>query len=182
MLDDASDILVKQIKPNFKALGPKFGKDMKLIAAAINQFTSKDIDKIEKDGHITIIINDKNTTLEQSDVEITSKDIEGWLVANEGKITVALDVTITEDLKQEGVARELINRIQNARKDSGLEVTDKIELTILRYKNLETAINNNKNYIMAETLTSSLQFTDVMEDGFDVEFDDIVSKLAIKKI
>ena len=118
LLEDASEILIKQIKPNFKTLGPKFGKDMRSIAAAVAYFYStEDISKIEKVGNILLDVNGKNITLDLSDVEISSKDIEGWLVANEGGLTVALDVTITEDLRKEGVARELVNRIQNARKD-----------------------------------------------------------------
>ena len=117
LLEDASDILVKQIKPNFKTLGPRFGKDMKLIASEIQKFNSDDIKKVEQNGTIDVDCNGKIITLERDDVEITSQDIEGWLVANEGAITVALDVTITEDLREEGIARELVNRIQNLRKD-----------------------------------------------------------------
>ena len=182
LLEDASDILVKQIKPNFKTLGPKFGKDMKLIANAIRNFTKEDIATIEKDGKIPVELDGKMINLEVADVEISSKDIEGWLVANEGAITVALDVTITEDLRKEGVARELINRIQNARKDNGLEVTDRIQLTILRFEDLEESINNNKEYIMSETLTSELVFVDQLIDGTEIEFDTIKSKILIHKM
>ena len=182
LLEDASDILVKQIKPNFKTLGPKFGKDMKLIANAIRNFTKEDIATIEKDGKITVELDGKMINLEVADVEIASKDIEGWLVANEGAITVALDVTITEDLRKEGVARELINRIQNARKDNGLEVTDRIQLTILRFEDLEESINNNKEYIMSETLTDELVFVDQLIDGSEIEFDTIKSKILIHKM
>ncbi len=131
-----------------------------LIAAEVQKFTQEDINKIEKDGNISIEINGKNITLEHSDVEISSKDIEGWLVANEGSLTVALDVTITEELHKEGIARELVNRIQNARKDSGLEVTDKIKLTVLNHENLQQSISENKEYIMSETLTNELVFVD----------------------
>ena len=120
--------------------------------------------------------------LELSDVEISSKDIEGWLVANEGSITVALDVTISEDLRREGVARELINRIQNARKDRGLEVTDRIKLTILKFGDLQESIDNNKEYIMSETLTEELVFVDQLIDGLDIEFDTIKSKILINKM
>ena len=182
LLEDASDILVKQIKPNFKTLGPKFGKDMKLIANAIRNFTKEDIATIEKDEKIPVELDGKMINLEVADVEISSKDIEGWLVANEGAITVALDVTITEDLRKEGVARELINRIQNARKDNGLEVTDRIQLTILRFEDLEESINNNKEYIMSETLTSELVFVDQLIDGTEIEFDTIKSKILIHKM
>ena len=182
LMEDASDILIKQIKPNFKALGPKFGKDMRFIAAEVQKFTQEDINKIEKDKNISIIVNGKNITLELSDVEISSKDIEGWLVANEGALTVALDVTITEELRKEGIARELINRIQNARKDTGLEVTDKIKLLVVKDPNLENAIAANKNYIMSETLTNNLAFVDTLENGTDIEFDNIKSKILIEKI
>jgi isoleucyl-tRNA synthetase len=181
ILEDASEILIKQIKPNFKTLGPKFGKDMRFIAAEVQKFTQEDINKIEKDKNISIEVNGKNITLELSDVEISSKDIEGWLVANEGSLTVALDVTITEDLRKEGIARELVNRIQNARKDSGLEVTDKIKLTVLNNQNLQESITNNKEYIMSETLTIELVFVDELENGLEVEFDTIISKILIEK-
>jgi isoleucyl-tRNA synthetase len=182
ILEDASEILIKQIKPNFKTLGPKFGKDMRFIADAVQKFTSKDIAKIEKDKNIYIDINGKNITLELSDVEIFSKDIEGWLVANEGSLTVALDVTISEELRQEGVGRELVNRIQNARKDTGLEVTDKIKLTVLNFENLQQSIVDNKAYIMSETLTKELVFVDVLTTGVEIEFDTIKSRILIEKI
>ena len=182
LLEDASDILVKQIKPNFKTLGPKFGKEMKFIANAIQSFTKEDIVKIELNGKIAIELEGKIINLDFSDVEISSKDIEGWLVANEGAITVALDVTISEELRKEGVARELINRIQNARKDKGLEVTDRIKLTVLKFEDLEESINNNKEYIMSETLTDELVFVDQLIDGSEIEFDTIKSKILINKM
>ncbi|MBA6157162.1 isoleucine--tRNA ligase [Tenacibaculum sp. S7007] len=182
LLDDASGILVKQIKPNFKALGPKFGKDMRLIANQIQNFTQDDIVKIEKEGEISVEINGKMITLETADVEITSKDIEGWLVANSEGLTVALDVTINEDLRKEGVARELINRIQNARKDSGLEVTDKIKLTILQAADLQESVSANADYIKTETLTNELVFVDDLKSGTEIEFDTIKSKMLIEKI
>ena len=182
LLEDASDILIKQIKPNFKALGPKFGKDMRFIASEVQKFTQEDISKIEKDKNISIHINEKNITLGLEDVEISSKDIEGWLVANEGSITVALDVTISEELRKEGVARELVNRIQNARKDSGLEVTDKVKLTLLEDQNLEQSISENKAYIMSETLTKELVFVHELKKGIEIEFDTIKSKILIEKI
>ena len=182
LLEDASDILVKQIKPNFKTLGPKFGKEMKFIANAIRNFTKEDISKIEFNKKIAIELEGKIINLDLSDVEISSKDIEGWLVANEGSITVALDVTISEELRKEGVARELINRIQNARKDKGLEVTDRIKLTVLKFEDLEESINNNKEYIMSETLTDELVFVDQLIDGSEIEFDTIKSKILIHKM
>ena len=182
ILDDASEILIKQIKPNFKTLGPKFGKDMRLVAAEIQKFNQEDINKIEKDKHISIEVNGKNIILDVSDVEISSKDIEGWLVANEGLLTVALDVTISEELRKEGVARELVNRIQNARKDTGLEVTDKIKLTILNFENLQKSISDNKEYIMSETLTKELVFVDELSNGTEIEFDTIKSRILIEKM
>ncbi|MBU3011662.1 isoleucine--tRNA ligase [Polaribacter vadi] len=182
LMEDASDILIKQIKPNFKTLGPKFGKDMRFIAAAVKGFNQEDINKIEKDKNISVEINGKNIILGLEDVEISSKDIEGWLVANEGSITVALDVTITEDLRKEGVARELVNRIQNARKDTGLEVTDKIKLTVLKFENLQQSISDNKDYIMSETLTKELVFVDKLTNGTEIEFDTIKSKIFIEKV
>ena len=182
ILDDASEILIKQIKPNFKTLGPKFGKDMRFVAAEIQKFNQEDINKIEKDKHISIEVNEKNIILDVSDVEISSKDIEGWLVANEGLLTVALDVTISEELRKEGVARELVNRIQNARKDTGLEVTDKIKLTILNFENLQKSISDNKEYIMSETLTKELVFVDELSNGTEIEFDTIKSRILIEKM
>ena len=182
LLEDASDILVKQIKPNFKTLGPKFGREMKSIANAIRNFSKEEISKIELEGKIPIELDGKMINLELSDVEISSKDIEGWLVANEGSITVALDVTISEELRKEGIARELINRIQNARKDSGLEVTDRIKLTVLNFGDLQESINDNKEYIMSETLTDELVFVDQLIDGIDIEFDTIKSKILIFKM
>jgi len=182
LLEDASDLLIKQIKPNFKTLGPKFGKDMGLIANKVQNFSKEDINKIEKEGTISMEINGKNINLGLEDVEISSKDIAGWLVANEGSLTVALDVTLTDDLRKEGIARELVNRIQNARKDSGFEVTDKIKLTVLNFENLQEAISDNKTYIMSKTLTQELVFVDELNTGVVVEFDNIVSKIVIEKM
>ncbi|WP_299884627.1 isoleucine--tRNA ligase [uncultured Lacinutrix sp.] len=181
LLEDASDILVKQIKPNFKALGPRFGKDMKLIASEIQKFDSEDIKKVEQNGVIDVDCNGKIITLELGDVEITSQDIEGWLVANEGSITVALDVTISEKLREEGIARELVNRIQNLRKDSGFEVTDRISVQLQKDDLITQAVKTNLEYIKAETLTDSLEIVDQIDNGIEVVFDIINTKLAIKK-
>ena len=181
LLDDASDILVKQIKPNFKALGPRFGKDMKAIANAVINFTAEDINKIEQKGSLEVGINGKNIILEREDVEITSQDIEGWLVANEGALTVALDVTISDDLRQEGIARELVNRIQNLRKDSGFEVTDRIDVTLQKDEHIVNAVDANMSYIKSETLTTELEIIDNLNDGIEIAFDDVNTKLFIKK-
>ena len=182
VLEDASDILVKQIKPNFKVLGPRFGKDMKAVANAVNNFDENDIKNMEQKGSLAININGKNITLERSDVEISSKDIEGWLVASSGSLTVALDVTISEALKKEGIARELVNRIQNLRKDSDFELTDKIHVRFQKNDNLELAIKANKDYIKTETLTDKLEILENVNDGIDIEFDDVNTKLSIEKI
>ena len=181
LLDDASGILVKRIKPNFKVLGPRFGKDMKLISAAVNKLDQKDIQKIEREGQISLGIENKFIILQLQDVEISSQDIEGWLVASSGPLTVALDITIDEELKQEGIARELVNRIQNLRKDSGFEVTDKIDIRILKDGLVERAVKSNISYIKNETLTSELNFEEKMEDGVAISFDDVNTKLSIQK-
>jgi isoleucyl-tRNA synthetase len=181
LLDDASGILVKQIKPNFKTLGPRFGKDMGLIAKEIQSFSSEQINKFEREGEISIIIQEKSIILTLQEVEISSQDIEGWLVANSNGITVALDISISEELYQEGIARELVNRIQNIRKDSGFEVTDKIKVQIQRNGDLETAILNNEAYIKSETLTDLLVFVDDLESGVAIEFDEITTRIAINK-
>ena len=181
LLEDASDILVKQIKPNFKVLGPRFGKDMKQVVAAIQKFDADYIQKIEEKGALALEINGKSINLQLSDVEISSQDIEGWLVANQGAVTVALDVTITEALKAEGIARELVNRIQNLRKDSGFEVTDMIDVFILNNEFMDKAVQNNLEYIKAETLTHTLHTVNELENGIEVNFDAITTKLLIKK-
>jgi isoleucyl-tRNA synthetase len=181
LLEDASDILVKQIKPNFKVLGPRFGKDMKQVVAAIQKFDADEIQKIEEKGVLALEINGKSINLQLSDVEISSQDIEGWLVANQGAVTVALDVTITEALKAEGIARELVNRIQNLRKDSGFEVTDMIDVFILNNEFMDKAVQNNLEYIKAETLTHTLHTVNELENGIEVNFDAITTKLLIKK-
>ncbi|WP_298900788.1 isoleucine--tRNA ligase [uncultured Psychroserpens sp.] len=182
VLEDASDILVKQIKPNFKVLGPRFGQDMKAVAQVVNEFTAEDIKKIEQNGVLNVEVNGKNITLEQSDVEITSKDIEGWLVASSGALTVALDVTLTEDLKKEGIARELVNRIQNLRKDSGFELTDRIAVQFKKDEQIINAINTNLEYIKTETLTEKLEILDDLNNGIEIAFDDVNTKLFIKKM
>ena len=181
LLDDASGILVKQIKPNFKALGPRFGKDMGLISKEIQNFSQEQINELDKNGALDIVISGKSINLTSEDVEISSQDIEGWLVANANGITVALDITISDELRKEGIARELINRIQNIRKDSGFEVTDKIKVLLQKDGNLEEAIQANSDYIKAETLTESLAFQDKVENGIEIEFDNIKTMILISK-
>jgi len=181
LIDDASGILVKQIKPNFRVLGPRFGKEMKHVVAKINQLQAEDIATIEKEGKIEIEVNGEMIILDASEVEISSQDIEGWLVASSGNITVALDVNISPELKKEGVARELVNRIQNMRKDSGFEVTDTINVQLQKDGIIEDAVADNITYIKTETLTAALELAEVVKDGVDVEFDDVTTKLLITK-
>ena len=181
LLDDDSGILVKQIKPNFKALGPRFGKDMGLIAKEIQSFSVAQINQLDKEGHLSIVISGNSIILSVEDVEISSQDIEGWLVANSNGITVALDITISEGLKEEGIARELVNRIQNIRKDSGFEVTDKIKVHLQKNSELEKAVKANEAYIKSETLTETLLFEDALINGADIEFDEIKTKIIITK-
>jgi isoleucyl-tRNA synthetase len=181
LLDDASGVLVKQIKPNFKALGPRFGKDIGLISKEIQSLSKDQINKLDKEGSLVIVIVGNDVTLTLEDVEITSQDIEGWLVANSNGITVALDITISPELKQEGIARELVNRIQNIRKDSGFEVTDKIKVYLQNNAILQEAIKANEDYIKSETLTEILVFEENVADSLEIEFDEIKTRIAITK-
>ena len=181
LLDDASGVLVKQIKPNFKALGPRFGKDMGLISKEIQNFSADQINEIEAKGTLDVVIAGNSITLTLEDVEITSQDIEGWLVANSNGITVALDIVISPELKKEGIARELVNRIQNLRKDSGFEVTDKIKVYLQDNTTLEEAVNTNAEYIKSETLTEELIFQASVDGGTEIEFDEIKTKITITK-
>jgi isoleucyl-tRNA synthetase len=179
-----NNIIVKKIKPNFKTLGPKFGKLMKEIAGRINAFGSEEIIKIEKSGSYELEINNEKIVLLPEDFEISSQDIPGWMVATEGKYTVALDITVTEDLKDEGIAREFVNRIQNLRKDKGLDVTDKIAVKVQNHKLINTAINKNLHYICSETLASSLSLVESLKNGeaVPVEIDeDIQTLISIEK-
>ena len=181
LLDDASGVLVKQIKPNFKTLGPRFGKDMGLIAKEIQNFSTEQINELDNKGSLTLIISGNSIILTSDDVEISSQDIPGWLVANANGITVALDITLTDELIKEGIARELVNRIQNLRKDSGFEVTDKIKVHLQYNEALEKAVNANENYIKSETLTETLVFETDLEKGTEIEFDNIKTKILISK-
>ena len=175
-----SDVLTKQIKPNFKTLGPKFGKDMKLISEVVNQFSADDIKKIEKDGNYLI---NESITIDISDVEITSKDIPGCIVATNNGLTVALDITLSDELREEGLAREFINRIQNLRKDRGFEVTDKVKIQVEKNDSLTAAIKNNFTYICDETLAVQLDFeVHTILNGSEIELiDNISTKVLIIK-
>ena len=179
-LTENSDVLTKKIKPNFKTLGPKFGKDMKLISRVITQFSSDNIKQIEKEGIYKI--ND-TITIDVTDVEISSADIPGCIVANNNGVTVALDITLSADLKEEGLAREFINRVQNLRKDNGFKVTDKVNILVENNEQLKSAIQNNFAYICDETLADKLEFSKIIEketNEMDL-VDGITAKVSIKK-
>ncbi|RDV14382.1 isoleucine--tRNA ligase [Pontibacter diazotrophicus] len=183
-IDDTSGILVKKIKPNFKKLGQVFGPKMKLVAAAVQQMDQADIATLEREGGFEIMLNDDETAvLTPDDVEISSEDIPGWLVANEGKLTVALDITLTEELKQEGIARDLVNRIQNLRKDSNLEVQDKIQITMQRAEpEVNAAVTNYSDYICAETQALKLDLVDEIEDATLLDIDDYKVNINIQTV
>jgi len=181
LISNASGILVKKAKPNFKTLGPKLGKALVLATNKIQNFNSSDIQKIENGESITIEVNSEKIVLDSADLEIISEDIEGWLVASENNITVALDIQLNETLINEGICRELINRIQNLRKETGMLVTDKINLKIQSNNLIEKAIFENRNYLLNETLAENLEIIDVLNEGLEVKFDDINTKLRITK-
>ena len=180
-IDDSSGVLVKKIKPNFKLLGPRFGKDIKIISALISKMNSKEIIELEQNGEIHLKVNKKKVKLVLGDVEISSTDIEGFLVAHGSGVTVALDISLNDELIDEGIARELINRIQNYRKDLGLEVTDIIEIFITKNSILNKAIVSFKKYIEDETLAKSINLVDKVQDGIKLEFDKINISILIKK-
>ncbi len=175
-VDETDGILVKKIKPNFKTLGPKYGKQMKGISAAFAQFDQAKIGQIERMGNdnLKLLVDGVEVLISLEDVEITSEDIPGWLVASDGKLTVALDITLTEDLIQEGLAREFINRIQNLRKDSGFDVTDKISIKILKQEAIIPALDKYKSYIATQTLATGIELVDRMDepDSVEIELDD----------
>ncbi len=179
-ITDTSGIIKKKIKPNFKALGPKVGKDMKVVGAEIQAFTAEDIERLEKEGKISLRQTAYEITLDE--VEITAEDVAGWQVASLNKLTVALDVQLTEELKQEGLARELVNRIQNLRKELEFEVTDRIEVEISEHPEISAAAKNNYAYICAEILADSLIFTDRPLEGSTIEIDGETLIIHIKRI
>lgn len=184
-ITDTAGVIEKKIKPNFKTLGPKYGKLMKHISKAVNQMTQDDIVTFEKDGKYTIEAEGQSIELSLEDVEITTEDIPGLLVANDGDITVALDITLTEELKNEGIAREFVNRIQNLRKSSNFEVTDKIKVSIEKHDAINQAINEHDTYIGAQTLATQVDLVDKLEqnDAHSVELDDEVqTRIFIEKI
>jgi isoleucyl-tRNA synthetase len=179
-ITDTAGIIKKKIKPNFKALGAKVGKDMKLVTTAIQALGSDDIARLEREGTLVLVNTPYSVTLE--DVEIIAEDVAGWQVANLGNLTVALDVQITDDLKREGIARELINRIQNLRKDNGFEVTDRINVSLSQNSDLEKAVQNNLSYICTEILANSLVFKENLSSTDVIEIDEHTLEVLIEKI
>jgi isoleucyl-tRNA synthetase len=183
-LSDSSDILVKSIKANFKVLGPKYGKLMKQVAAKIAGMSQKEIAEFERTNKFSFVVENQEVNLDLDDVEIISEDIPGWLVANEGKITVALDINLTQELIEEGIAREFVNRIQNLRKESGFNVVDKINIYILSNPNLNSAITKFDEYICSQTLANSIKIVDKMEqkDNISVEVNNFETQLSVTKV
>ena len=180
--EDSDVKLVKRIKPNFKTLGKKYGKQMKEIAAAVNAFTQDDIESIEQNGSYNLALASGAVLVELADVEIVTEDMPGWLVANEGSLTIALDITVTEELRQEAVARELVNRIQNIRKSNGYEIVDKIAVQIAKHDEVNAAIDTFKQYIATQVLADSLELVDTLSDGTDMDFESFVLQVKVEKI
>ena len=171
-VDGAAGILVKKVKCDFKKLGPKFGKQMKAVAAAVAQLSQEAINELEKNGSYVLQLDGGEAVIEATDVEIYSEDIPGWLVANEGRLTVALEVTITDELRREGIARELVNRIQNIRKSSGFEITDKISIVLSKKPQTDEAVKEYKDYICNQVLATKLDLADQVEGGTELNFED----------
>ncbi len=180
-VDGAEGVLVKRVKCDFKKLGPKFGKQMKAVAGAVAEMSQEAISQLERDGKYTLDLNGESAVIETSDVEIYSEDIPGWLVTNEGKLTVALEVTITDELRKEGIARELVNRIQNIRKSSGFEITDKISILLSKNNNTDDAVNEYNSYICNQVLANSLQLVDDIQNGTELNFDDFNLYVEVTK-
>ena len=177
-----NNLLVKSIKPNFKTLGPRYGKNMKAIAAAITAFSQEQISTLENAGHYEFDIEGQHVELQLSDVEIATQDIPGWVVANEGSLTVALDITLTQELIDEGIARELVNRIQNIRKE-GFDVTDRITVE-LQHGEWDSAVERYMDYICNETLTTQLRLVDAVShpEAQEIEIiDGKPTKIAVVK-
>ena len=180
--DAGSNILVKKVKPDFKKLGPRYGKVMKALAAAIQAMTQAEIATFERDGSFTFPIEGNACTVLTDDVEIISEDIPGWLVANEGRLTIALDITVTDELRREGLARELVNRLQNLRKSSGLEITDHIRVTLAPAEEMEGVLETYGDYIRRQVLADAITTTERSANMTDLEFDDFQLPVKIEKV
>jgi isoleucyl-tRNA synthetase len=182
LLDDTSSILIKEVKPNFKTLGPRFGKDMKLVAQAIQTLSDTQVQTLEKEGVLKLDLEGKEIVLSADDVVIASKDVSGWLVASEQGVTVALDIQMNESLRLEGMARELVNRLQNIRKDLGFDVTDTIALTLQQNDILADVLKQNKTYIQHEILATSITLVkDELKDSIPVSFDSLETNVNMVK-
>ena len=181
ILDDSSDFLVKKIKANFKVLGPRYGKIMKQVANAIAQMSQKDITSLERNDSFTLNVEGQEVAITTADVEINSEDIPGWLVANEGKYTVALDINVTPELVEEGIAREFVNRIQNIRKDSNFDITDRIRVKISSTAELDTAVNHYREYICGQTLANSIEIVANVENGTEIDVNDVNVTILVTK-
>jgi isoleucyl-tRNA synthetase len=181
-IENANEMLVKSVKPDFKRLGPRYGKIMKQLAQAIKFVTQDEIINFETSGELILDIEGQKIVVTLDDVEIVSEDIPGWLVANEGVLTIALDVTLTDSLKNEGVARELVNRIQNLRKNKGFEITDKIRIQI-RHSTIDNALSEYESYVANQVLAESIQLTDnVLTDEDIIDLDGFDVYLKIEKV
>jgi len=181
-LDNKNSLLIKELKPNFKLLGPKYGKIINDVAKKIKSLSNIEIEKLETASSLNIKVNETEVSISLEDVEINYKDIEGLSVASGNGQTIALDLSLNEQLINEGIAREIVNRVQNIRKNEGLEVTDKIEITIKNSDNLEKAINDNLDYVIGETLAIKLYFSENLDAGDTIEFDNIKTRINIKKV
>lgn len=178
-VNNAAGILVKKIKPDFKKLGPRYGKIMKPLAVAVQALSQEAINAFEAAGTYTLQVEGQDTLIERADVEIISEDIPGWLVANEGRLTVALDITLTSELRKEGLARELVNRIQNLRKSNGFDITDKVHVTIQSSPETDDAVKDFESYIANQVLAASIRLTgEAISDGTELDFEDF--KLLVK--
>lgn len=182
-IDDTSSILVKKIKPDFKTLGPRYGKMMKEISKAVSEMTRQDIADFESKGSRLFVIDGNEIVLTAGDVEIISEDIPGWQVANDGRLTVALDITVTEELRYEGIAREFVNRIQNIRKESGFDVTDKISVLIEDNQIISEAVRKHASYIGSQTLATRVEVvTDLPDDhSREVEINEVQVRIAVRR-
>jgi isoleucyl-tRNA synthetase len=180
-LTETAGFIKKKIKPNFKSLGSKMGAKMKAVAAAITAFTDADIAALEQEGQYNLLIDNEQLSIVLSDVEIISEDIPGWTVANKGALTVALDITITPELLDEGNARELVNRIQKIRKDNDFELTDRIQVKMAVSDSLKSAIINYNDYICTEILADSVELVPELQDGVEIEVNDLTFNVLVNK-
>jgi isoleucyl-tRNA synthetase len=180
-LDADNTFISKKIKPNFVALGKKLGPKMKAVSTALAQFKQEDIARLEKEGQYNLSIDGEPVILQIEEVEISSEDIPGWTVANKGSLTVALDITVSAELESEGNAREFVNRIQKIRKDSGFELTDRIELTVSAANGMKDSLAQFKDYICAEILADKLEIVTEIEDGTEIEVNDVSLKVIVSK-